>query len=345
MPGPQQAFPKERADAPPWRRFALTFVAVFLGLLAVFYAAVILIDPFDAGYFPSILGHGVVDPNEQTNIASRARDPRFNAAIFGNSHGQLLDPARLSPATGLDFIQLYALGSGPREQMLIMRYFLRRHPHVRAIVLAADRSWCTHDPRLPREVGVTPFPTWLYSESRIEYLENVLSARMIPIMRQRVLLALGKLSPIDPVGYSDYEIGRTWSFKPVIPKPSAAASPPPTVTPDTSFPAIDAFTRLTSTLPAETSVVIVMPPFFYTILPPPGSQAAVELALCKGRLARLAESHGHGAFIDLLIDSPMSRDPANFMDHDHVRAAVARVMEERIAAALASAASATPTPK
>jgi hypothetical protein len=117
-------------DAPRWRRFVAMFVGGFFGPLALFLAAIALIDPYDTGYFPSPIGPGVVDDNDFTGTAGRGRDPRFNAAILGNSHGLLIDPARLSAATGLSFVQLTTLGTGPREHMELMAYFLRRHADV-----------------------------------------------------------------------------------------------------------------------------------------------------------------------------------------------------------------------
>jgi hypothetical protein len=68
-------------------------------------------------------GQGLFETGQRTGNASRGRDPRFNAAIFGNSRAQLLDPAKLSEATGLSFVQLTTPGSDPREQMTTMRLF------------------------------------------------------------------------------------------------------------------------------------------------------------------------------------------------------------------------------
>ena len=45
-----------------------------------------------------------------TATASRARDPQFDSAVIGNSTAQMLDPAELSRATGLRFVQLYLTG-------------------------------------------------------------------------------------------------------------------------------------------------------------------------------------------------------------------------------------------
>ncbi len=324
----------ETRAAPAWRRFVATFAAVFVGGLALVCAAVILTDPYDAGYFPSLIGPGAIDNNEYTNHASRARDPQFDAAIFGNSRGQLLNPAELSRATGFAFVQLYGRGTGPHEQMLMMRFFLHHHPDARAIVVAADNSWCTHDPALPPLVDI-PFPDWLYSNSRIVYLAHVFNTRMIDRMSLRIKMALGRLPRRNPDGFSDYEAGRVWDFKPVIPaNAGAVAATPPAADPDTFFPGIDRWDRLVATLPADTGVVIAMPPVFYTGVPAAGSRDAAGLAACKDRLARSIAGRTRSAFVDFFVDSPITRDPHNFMDGGHMRNNVAHLMDARIAAAL-----------
>jgi hypothetical protein len=317
-----------------WRGFVRTFVGVFFGAVAIVYAVIILVDPYDIGFFPSILGSGVADLNQQTNSVSRGRDSRFNAAVFGNSHGQLLNPELLSQATGLRFIQLTSPGSGPREHMTLMRYFIRNRSHVSAIVLAADASWCTHDPALPT---LYPFPLWLYSGSRLDYLANILSTRSFSSVRRRIQLAQGKIPAVDPAGFWDYEAGRAWTFRPAAPA-DAAASPAATVPTqvDASFPAIVQFDRLLAALPDDTSLVIVMPPQFYSELPKLGTRDAAELALCKAELARRVVRRAHSGFLDFLVDSPLSRDPENFMDADHYRYGVAHLIEGRIAAILTS---------
>ena len=56
---------------------------------------------------------GVDDEAPLTANASRARDPQFDSAIIGNSTGQLLNPAELSQATGMRFVQLVGAGRRP----------------------------------------------------------------------------------------------------------------------------------------------------------------------------------------------------------------------------------------
>ena len=87
-------------------------------------------------------------------------------------------------------------------------------------------------------------------------------------------------------------------------------------------------------IPAATPVVIVMPPQFYTRLPPAASSAAQFRDTCKERIAARARRGGASAFIDFLVDSEIARAPQNFMDDQHYRANIAQIIEADIAAAL-----------
>ena len=171
-----------------WRRFAILFVDVFAAVVGIAYGFIILVDPYDSGRFasfglrspydastnqvadltgsipPSVAAFGDTDTSQRTSNVALGRSPRFNAAIFGNSHGQLLSPQRLSRATGLSFVQLTVPGSNVREQLAMMHWFITHHPDVGAMVLALDERWCVTDPALPLR---TPFPFWLYSDNNL----------------------------------------------------------------------------------------------------------------------------------------------------------------------------------
>src|SRR6266853_774188 len=58
-----------------WRRFALTFLVAFFGGLGLIYAALVLIDPYDTGRFPTFMRPGVFDGGQRTANASRGHDP------------------------------------------------------------------------------------------------------------------------------------------------------------------------------------------------------------------------------------------------------------------------------
>ena len=297
-------------------------------------AAIILIDPYDTGYFPSPIGPGVVDDNELTSTVGRGRDPRFNAGIFGNSHGLLLDPARLSSGTGLHFVQLTTLGSGPREQLALMRYFLRRHPDTKAIVIAMDEMWCTHDPAIPN--GLEPpdyrFPYWLFGRSRLEYLAHMLSTRPFVLMRRRMLFAMGRFASIDPAGVAAYP--KSWDLARAVDAIHHPDAPLDGAQISNDFPAIDRLEALMAGLSRAVSVVVIMPPVYSGLLHGADTIQGAELAACKARIAAALARWPRGAFLDFLVDSALSRERSNFFDLHHMLDNVARAIEPRIVDAL-----------
>jgi hypothetical protein len=97
------------------------------------------------------------------------------------------------------------------------------------------------------------------------------------------------------------------------------------------FPALIRLDAVLAEISAATPVVIVMPPQFYTRLPPAGTPAAQFRDACKDRIAARAR---RDAFIDFLVDSKITRSPENFMDDEHYRSNIAQIIEADIAAAL-----------
>src|SRR4029079_17645509 len=132
----------------------------------------IAVDPYDTGKLGWLGIDGVDDRDTLTATASRARDSQFDSAIVGNSTAQMLDPAELSRATGLRFVQLYLTGGSPGEQLAVLDSFLRNHPRVSAIVVVADPFWCVHDLREPRPGD---FAYWLYDNSLLAYGARLMS--------------------------------------------------------------------------------------------------------------------------------------------------------------------------
>lgn len=320
-----------------WRSFVRHFLIVFIGGLGSIYAFILVVDPYDTGRFPALPLSGVADDYKPVANVSRARNPRFNSAVIGNSHGQLLDPTRLSQSTGLRFVQLTTPGSGPREQLTTLRWFMRHHADIAAVIVTIDNRWCSSDPAIP----VTyPFPFWLY-EDDLTYLANVLSTRSLSAARRRLMLAFGHGAAADPTGAWDYEVGREWNFKPAMPpdyRPAQTSASDAEAAADMRLPPLDRLDATAASIPRSTRIVLVMPPVFYTGLPPEGSRSAAELTRCKSAYARWAKRRPGAVFLDFLTDTPMSRDPHNFMDMEHYRADFARAIEARIAASLNGAA-------
>jgi hypothetical protein len=310
-----------------WRGYALRLIAVFGAVLAVVFAFIIAVDPYDSGRFPGIGLVGISDATQRTADVSLGRSNEFNAAIFGNSHGQLIDPARLTQQTGLSFVQLAIPGADAPEQLAVLHWFIRHHATIGALVLATDTRWCVPDPH-----PWNWFPFWLYGDSDFQYAINLLSTRAGGAAIRRIENALHLVKPSDPRGYDDYERGIPSGYRFDFPTPP----PPPafeTSTVDPAaypFPAIDRLAAELVAAPADTPVVILFPPEYYSRLPRDAGTAAV-LAACKARLARLASGAPRRGFLDYFVDSSLARDGGNFDDLEHYRASVARRLEADIA--------------
>lgn len=314
------------ADNAGWGRWLATFLtALTLGAAAVF-AFVLVVDPYDSGRVGLTGIKGVRDASPRTANASRARDPQFDSAVIGNSTGQLVKPDELSRLTGNRFVQLTVPGTGPREQLAIMDFFVRQHHQVGALVITTDESWCGRDPALPQQ---HPFPYWLYGESNLDFLGRMFSTRALRLSWQRLLVGAGLRQRSAPDGYWDYEKEGAGEFAPAIVPRDDGGPAPPSVSED--FPGVALLGAAIAKLPADVPVVLFVPPAYHTMIPKTGTRAAAEQAACKAALKKLVAGRPRSNFIDFRVDNALTRDAANFMDFGHYRAAIARKMEVAIA--------------
>lgn len=316
--------------APAWGRWLATFLGVLAVAGALVAALILIVDPYDSGF--GLLGiKGIDDASPRTANASRARDPQFDSAIIGNSTGQLLKPDELSRLTGDRFAQLTTPGTGPREQLAMMDYFVRQHRHVGALVIVTDASWCQRDAALPLQ---HPFPFWLYGESRFDYVSHMFSSRALRHSWRRLMILSGRRQPSAADGYWDYENEGPREFQPVIGPRDDGAPAPGHVS--ENFPGVALLDAAMRTLPAELPVVLVAPPAYHTMLPKPGSLAAAEEQACNAALRKVVAGRPRSNFIDFRVDNALTRDRANFMDFGHYRAPIARRMELGIAESIKS---------
>jgi hypothetical protein len=317
------------SDAAGWRSLALTLVATTLLAFGAVVGIGIAVDPYDTGRFALLNVRGVPEQQQRTANASRGRDPAFDAAVIGNSHTQLLQPDRLNALSGARFVSLSTPGTLPREQAVMLRYYLRhRSAPPRVIVIGTDNTWCADAVGLPL---LYPFPFWLYAESPREYLSGLVGWEILDAISRRVAYALGRAERARPDGYWDYAVtlegqnGRATIGQTIGDRPVNTTG---------RFPAVDLLRELLAEIPPETAVVLVRPPVFATALPPPGTPAAAADAGCRAALAVAAQSRPRTAMVDWLVDRPEVRDPQNFYDHTHYGQALARLVEADIGAAL-----------
>ena len=206
---------------------------------------------------------------------------------------------------------------------------MRHHPRIAAIVLNVDERWRVHDPSLPEGY---PFPFCLY-RGNLQYLANLLRARAIMYARKRIDFALGLTPPADPCGYFDDEIGPPRYFHPADP-PADAVMPGAGFAPDTYFQAIEQFDRVLAASPAETLLIIVVPPVYQSFLLSLAPQVAPDLPACKAAPARRVADRPRSGFLDFMVDGPISRYSAEFIDPDHYRRNIARIIEANIVVVL-----------
>lgn len=320
----------------PWRGFARLLLKTAAGVLVLLFAAFFVLDPYDTGRPGLISKPGVRPQGPRTAAASRGRDPAFTAAIFGNSHVQLLSPERLGSQTGKAFVSLIAPGTRPREQLALLDWYLRnRKAPAAAVVLGIDGNWCTPDAALPVE---KPFPFWLYDRSLWRYATGLLRYDLIEEAPRRLgYLVKGAPERARPDGYWDYEpnyIGLGFDSRPD--KRAALEIPANTMpaNPDHRFPAAERLGAALAAMPAETRAILVYPPVYQASLPQAVSAMQAADTACKAAFGQVAAQRPNTAIVDWRRDTPETRDPALWFDHTHYRQPVARQIEVSIAATL-----------
>lgn len=314
-----------------WRRIAATWLAAFLVPLVLLLLAVVLIDPYDSGRFPTFMPAGSPDQRPPTVGISRGRDPRFNAVLLGNSRAVLGDPRHISALTGLRFVEMAAEGATVRDEMARLHWFAHNRPRVAAIVVASDQNWCDPDPAMPDPPA---FPYGLYGDSDLAYFKTALSVSSLVFAKERVLYALGRLPGVDPEGFVDIEekYRNDWRLDdaPVAWDHVSIEGPPAPV----ALPALALLESYLKQLPAATPVVLWMPPYYRNALPPLDTAVGRALASCKLTLRDWAQRRPRTRFVDFATDAPEAADRRNFLDRTHVSKRFMRLLEVEIAAAV-----------
>jgi hypothetical protein len=326
--------PAQALDPPPaqWRRFARRFVVVFITELIAVFIFLLAVDPLDSGRFPKLTAGGPIDSVGRVVNVSRGHDPRFDAAIIGNSHLMPLEPKRLSAATGFSFVQLAVPAERKREDAAMIAWFRRNHPKIAALVINADPTICDRDPTLPL---TAPFPFWLYG-SDLGYVTHVMSASMLRLSIRRIKATLGLSATSDPSGTTFEEVKFAFAGPPPSVQPPATDLSPALLA-DTRFPAIDLMEEALDGLPSSTLVVFVVPPAHVSLLPQENTPEWREIKTCKYELERRVRGHPNWRWLDYFLDTPAARDTENFIDPNHYRTFFSRMIENDIADTLRTA--------
>lgn len=315
------------------KRFVILFCVVSCGLMALLALIVYGIDPFNSGRSTLLSSDQIRQQGPRTAHAFRGRLPQFDGVIIGNSHVQLLSPERLTQGSNINFVSLTVPGTGPKEQLVLLDWFLRHRVRApKAIVIGADGYWCGADPKM---TNWKPFPFWLYSASLTEYARGLMSLNALEETIARVQFVLNPKNPARLDGYWDYEKDYT-----ALQDATGAAKAPnlderkETITPNISgrYPALEALRETLGRIPKTTGVFLIRPPVYITGLPIYGSAEAKTDASCLSEMMRLTQVHPQLTVINWRYDRVELKDKALFFDHTHYRMKLASAIEEQVSA-------------
>ena len=317
-----------------WGGFSRLLIGAACLLFALGVAFLLAVDPYDTGRTGLLGRAGVQDQYPTTAHASRARNLAFDAAIFGNSRVQQLSPDRLDKLTGLAFVSLTMPGTGPADQLAVMRRFLavRRSP-PKAIVIGTDGYWCR-----PTLAHSERFPAWLYDPGLLAYLQGIVRYRSLEAAGSRIGYLWSGKGGARPDGYWDYApvFAGLGLADPEASRQRVESNTKPSFepNPNAAYPAIDALRALLQTAPKATTVILLRPPVYRNGLPAAGTPGAANQAACEAAFARLAAAFPQVRRVDFMKPGPIAEAASNFYDFDHYRDQVAVEVERAIAATL-----------
>ena len=198
-------------SARAWLRFVQAFAVTVVTVLAVIYLFMLVLDPYDSGRMTNYAVSELSTKIQERPTVSRGRDPRFNSAVIAEfPPGNCLIRRGYRMPQGLALSNSRCQELGRTEQLTVLRWFIRHHQRIGAVLLVANPVWCAQN--LTPGFPPTRFRFGSYSESIFEYATHILDAKALDLAWRRTLLWLGSKTRSRPDGRRDYEAGRTWGF-------------------------------------------------------------------------------------------------------------------------------------
>ena len=330
------------ADPALWRRFALSFAAAALGLTALLYGFILVLDPYGTRAGPGRAPRPIMDINQRFMYPQIVRSGRFDAAVFGTSTVRLLDPERLGATFGARFANLGMNAGTPWEQTRLAELFLRSVPRPKAMIFGLDQTWCEEDADA-KILTFRTFPRWLYDDSRLNDLPELLDLTTLEIAGRLALHAAGLMPErIRGDGYEvfvpdealyDVNRARLHIYRLVR---HGRPGPAPRLTKagraELRLPALHWLDDLLARVPRETAVTLLTTPVHVNWQAAPGSHEAAVEAECKARLAEIGRRHG-ALVVDFRIPSAVTREDSNYWDEVHYRIGIATRLIDSLAEA------------
>jgi hypothetical protein len=325
-----------------WRHFFWLAAGTALACVAVIYAFVVLVDPFNTLPLSPPAKRWPVATDARYAFPALARSARFDSAIFGTSTSRLLRPAVLDPLFRARFANLSMNSATAYEQTQLMDVFRRAHPAPRVVMVGLDVVWCgTGDTY--QKFTENPFPPWMYQDDRwVGYL-HMFNLYSVQEAGQLFGILIGIKRPVyGRDGYtrfvppdSEYDAARAAAHlreredEPEIP-PGARSGPPA----NWRYPALEMLRAELAKFPATTRKVLFFVPYNHVLFPPAGSDGAQAWNECKRRVVAIASEIPNTLVVDFMLPSPITTKDTNYWDALHYRVGIA----DRLAHDLGSAA-------
>lgn len=327
------------SDPGAWRRFFRLAAGTAAAAVAIVYAFVVIVDPFDTLPLSPGFDRAPVASNARFAFPALARSDRFDSALFGTSTSRLLRPATLDPLFGSRMANLSMNDATVHEQLRLMRVFLRAHPHPRVIMLGMDVRWCVTGPDY-QVYTPRPMPEWMYEDNLWVGYREMLNLYAIETAGQLFGILTGiKAETYGRDGYTRFvppdaaydreKVARNLrAAGPSIP-PGTRSGPPETW----RYPALDDLRALLADVPGETRVVLFFVPYHRVLQVSPEQEGASVWAECKRRAAALAASAPGWVAVDFMRPSGITTEDDHYWDALHFTTGIA----DRLAVGLAGA--------
>jgi hypothetical protein len=310
------------------------FLAMFLGILAVVYIFVLLMDPYGVAPFSVPFERPVMTTQRQM-YPQILRTGRYDSVVVGTSTVAALDPVALDRALGGRFASLAMPSATAWEQVQVIEYIRRTVAAPKTVLIDVDHVWCYRDANaFLREYDAVrdrEFPSWAFDDNR---LGNVLYLLNTPTVDAAVRTFGGLLGKIpEKVREDGYQMSTAEAaYDPAVAhekiwRPEESRFAPWGHLAEIGreamdFPALPWLDAALGALPATTRKILMFPPVHAHMLPDPGSPRAALEAECKNRVAEIARRRG-AVLADWRIPSAIAAEDIHFYDPVHYRPRIA----------------------
>lgn len=328
------------SDRRRWRHCFGFAAGTAFACVAIIYAFLVLVDPFDTLPLSPPAERWPVATNARYSFPALARAARFDSAIFGTSTSRLLRPAELDPAMDARFVNLAMNDATVYEQAKLMDVFRRAHPVPRIVMVGLDVRWCVTGDAY-QKLTSRPFPEWMYQPDRWPGYLHMFNLYSVQEAGQQFGILIGIKRPVyGRDGYtsfvppdSEYDPARAAAHLrqagPEVP-PGPHSGPPATW----RYPALETLASELARWPATTRKIVFFVPYNHVLFPPSDSAGAEVWNECKRRVVAIAADIPETLVVDFMRPSPITDTDTNYWDPLHYRAEVADRLAHDLAAAM-----------